>query len=422
MSTESPQRQLDPSSALIRIAMDTSRFAETGFRPTVGNLPRLSYPGGVDADGHLLEPPDLWDRYMDPGERHRALHIRKDDEGLEYLEIDGRPSKLVRRGMPAGVGNMDLNGGLIYEREPTGLAYVDNAPLGAMDPKERLQRLDMENLERAFLYPTLGVLWVAEVEDEALTQAYLRAYNRWLVDFCSDSGGRLIPIAQLSLGDPEAAAAELRRAVGEGCKGAWTPPFTMTRKPLGHPDHDVVFRTAQELGVPIGIHPSFEPKWAAPGRFADMTSIAFTFFNNVVGADAIRHAFTTLFQFGTFDKFPELRIVVLEAGASWLTYWLERMDSVYRSPQGFFVRSVLKDLPSTYFSRQCWISADPDESTLPPVMEEVGYDRFFWASDFPHPDHAPDYIPELEETVAKLPEAHREGFLGRNVLEAYRIV
>ncbi len=176
-------------------------------------LPRLSCPGAVDADGHVLEPPDLWERYLEPKYRDRALRIKKDERGLEYVEIDGRASKLVRAGFPAGLGAMDRLGGIVYEREKkTGLAYVDKAPLGAMDAAERIQRLDLEGIERAFLYPTLGVLWVAECQDEEITQAYLRAYNRWIVDFCADSGGRLIPIAQLSLGDPEAAEAELRRA------------------------------------------------------------------------------------------------------------------------------------------------------------------------------------------------------------------
>ena len=53
-------------------------------------LPRLEYSGAVDGDGHILEPPDLWTRYMEPRYRDRALRIRQDDRGLEYLEIDGR--------------------------------------------------------------------------------------------------------------------------------------------------------------------------------------------------------------------------------------------------------------------------------------------------------------------------------------------
>lgn len=381
------------------------------------SLQRFNVPGAVDADGHVLEPPDLWERYLEARYRDRALRMRKDERGLDYLEIDGRQAKLVRNGLPGGLGAMDMVGGVAYEREKVGLAYVDNAPLGAMDAKERLQRLDLEHIERAFLYPTLGVLWVAECDDEEITQAYLRAYNRWIVDFCSDSGGRLIPIAQLSLGDPQAAEVELRRAAKDGVKGVWVPPFCWTRKALGHPDHHRVFAAAQELGLPFGIHPSFEPRWAAPGRFENMTSIKFTFFINVTAPDAVRHAFTSLFQFGVFDLFPELRVVVLESGASWIGYWLDRMDSVYEAPQG---RTVpLKEKPSFYFRRQCWISADPDETTLASIIPLVGEDRFFWASDFPHPDHAPAYVGRLTEILRALPESARAGLLGRNVLTAY---
>ena len=383
------------------------------------DLARLPYAGAVDADGHVLEPPDLWERYLEPRYRERALRIRKDAKGLEYLEIDGKPSKLVARGMPAGLGAMDRIGGIKLEREKTGLGYVDNASLGAMDAQERLQRLDLEGIERALLYPTLGVLWECECEDLDLTQAYVRAYNRWIVDFCSDSGGRLIPIAQLSLGIPEAAEAELRRAAKDGVRGVWVPPFVMTRQPLGHPEHHRVFAAAQELGLPLAIHPSFEPLWAAPGRFGRMTSRRYSFFLNVTAPDAVRHAFTSLFQFGIFDLFPELRVVVLESGAGWIGYWLDRMDAVFESPIG---RSVaLKEKPSTYFRRQCWISGDPDETSLAPILPVVGEDRFFWASDFPHPDHPPDYIENLTRLVKSLPPGARDGILGRNVLEAYRI-
>jgi predicted TIM-barrel fold metal-dependent hydrolase len=382
-------------------------------------LPRLEFDGGVDGDGHILEPPHIWEQYIEPHYRDRALRIRKNDAGLEYVEIDGRPSKLIRPGMISGVGAMDRVGGIVYERTPTGSDYVDTAPFGAMDPKERVARLDQENLDSAFLYPTLGVLWIAECEDEAITQAYLTAYNRWIVEFCADSSGRLIPIAQLSLGDPEAAERELRRAAADGVKGVWVPPFQMTRLPLGDAAHHKVFAAAQELGLPLGIHPCFEPKWAAPGRFGAYTSGEYSWFINVTAPDAIRHAFTSLFQYGVFQLFPELRVVILESGASWIGYWLDRMDTVYESPQGFIVRGRLTEKPSFYFDRQCWISGDPDETTLSAIIPRVGEDRFFWASDFPHPDHPADYIPEVARIVRELPDSARAGFLGRNVLRAY---
>ena len=385
------------------------------------SLPKLGYPGGVDADGHVLEPPDLWERYIDPAYRDRPLRIRSDAQGLEYLEIGGVPSRLLRGGMLAALGAMDRLGGIHFEREPTGSAYVDGAPFGAMDPVERLARLDLEGLERCFVYPTLGVLWIVECEDEELTQAYARAYNRWIVDFCADSGGRLLPVAQLSLGDPEAAERELRRAAADGAVGVWVPPFLQNRQEPGHPDQDRVFAAAQELGLPFGIHPSFEPKWAAPGRFPGLRGRAHSFFENMISADAVRHAFASLFQHAIFERFPELRVVVLESGASWIGYYLDRMDALHASPQGAGLRARLPEPPSFYFRRQCYISGDPDERTLAAIIPLVGEDRFFWASDFPHPDHPPDYIPNLEKLVEALPESARAGVLGRNVLRAYGV-
>ena len=98
--------------------------------------------------------------------------------------------------------------------------YADNMPFGSADPQERLSLLEQENLECSLLYPTIGLLWEVELTDPELSLAYCRAYNRWIADFCRDSGGRLVPIAQLTLLDVEGSAAELERAVKDGCKGA----------------------------------------------------------------------------------------------------------------------------------------------------------------------------------------------------------
>jgi predicted TIM-barrel fold metal-dependent hydrolase len=379
------------------------------------HMQHLAYPGAVDADGHILEAADLWEEYLEPVYRPRAMRLRTDGYGLEYLEIDGAPSKVVRGGMLGMLGGMQRN--LAEVLPGTGHTYVSGASFGAMDARERLQRLDQEGLEAAFLYPTLGVLWEAECTDAEIAQAYTRAYNRWIIDFCADSGGRLIPIAHLSLGDPDAAAQELERAVHAGARGGWVAPFTMTRKPHGHPDHDRLFAAAQDLDVPLAIHPTFEPKWAAPGRFADLHGAYF--FLNVTSADAVRHAFTSLFQFAVFDRFPRLKLVLLESGAGWIGYWLDRMDGYAASLLG---RAVpLKEKPSAYFRRQCWISCDPDERTIPALMDLYGTDRFFWASDFPHPDHTGEYIAELEELAGHLSESARPKLLGDNVRRCYGV-
>ncbi|MGH7823198.1 MAG: amidohydrolase family protein, partial [Candidatus Binatia bacterium] len=286
----------------------------------MNTIHRFQYPGAVDADGHVLEPPDLWERYIDPPYRDRALRMRTDADGLEYLEIGGKPSERSRRGFPGTLGGM----GKAEERiKPSPeRTYLAGAPFGSMDMRERIELLDRQALDAAVLYPTLAILWECELEDVELSQAYTRAYNRWIVDFCRPSGGRLVPIAHLSLGDPDAAARELERAVKDGARGAFVAPFTISRKPHGHPDHDRLFAAAQDLDVPLAIHPTFEPSWANSQRFSDVRRARL--FLSVSASDGVRHAFTTLFDFGVFDRFPKLEIVVLESGGGWIGYWLDR--------------------------------------------------------------------------------------------------
>ncbi len=107
------------------------------------------------------------------------------------MEIEGRPRKFLRHGMFAGLSAMGERRDIRRAGQP--LEYGETVPFGAMDPKERLERIDAEGLKAAFLYPTLSLLYEAETTDPEMAQAYTRAYNRYIVDFCKGSGGRLIP-------------------------------------------------------------------------------------------------------------------------------------------------------------------------------------------------------------------------------------
>jgi predicted TIM-barrel fold metal-dependent hydrolase len=382
---------------------------------------RLGFEGAIDADGHVLEPPDLWERYLEPEYRDRALRIVRDAENLEELEIGGRRSTVSIKGMPSLLGVMgapDLMT-IALDSERT---YVTEAAFGSMDPHERVALLDAEGLDAVVLYPTLGLLWEAEIEDPALSQAYTRAYNRWICEFCADSGGRLIPTAHLSLTDPDAAAKELTRAVAEGARGCFVLPFTHARRPLGHPDHDPVFAAAQDLGVPFAIHPGFEPEWAKGTRFAaaDWTGARLQLMESVRGGDGVRHQFAAFFDLGVFERFPGLRLIILESGGSWVGHFLDRMDAVFtHTPIGAGMALARK--PSDYFRERCFISCDPDEHSLVPLVARFGADRFFWASDYPHADHSADYLKDLDALATQLSAEQRRPFLGDNVRGLFAI-
>ena len=377
----------------------------------------------VDADGHVLEPADLWLRYVDPPWRDRAIRVRRGADGRDTLEIDGRPARLTTPEMLGGLGGM---GRTLEELAAAALSgrYAENVPPAAVDPAARLALLDDEGLSHAVLYPTLGLQWEAEAPDAAYALAHVRAYNRWIEEFCSGGGGRLVPVAHLSLGDPAAAAAELRRAVRAGARGAFVLPFTWSGLPHGHPDHDPVWAAAEDLGVPIAIHTGIDP----PARDLHHRFDGVTWpeavppgvwYLQMLFPQAVQQAFSTFFQFATFDRFPRLHLVVLESGAGWLGFWMDRMDAL--AGGALRVTMALRERPSDYVRRQCWIAADPDEHTLPAIIAHVGADRFLWASDFPHADHDGDYMHDLHALAATLPEHARGPLLGANARALYRL-
>src|SRR5437763_8455419 len=375
----------------------------------------------IDADGHVLEPPDVWQRYVDPTYRGRAIRVRRGDDGRDVLEVDGRPARLTTAEMLGGFGGM---GKPMEELAQACLAgrYAESAPAAAVDPAARLALLEHDGIDAAILYPSLGLQWEAEVSDPAYALAPCRAYNRWIEEFAAGSGGRLVPIAHLSLGDPDEAAVELRRAVRAGARGGFLLPFTLSGVPHGHPAHDPLWAAAEELDVPIAIHTRVDPTARdLHHRFDGLAwpegVVQGIWYLQLMFAQAVQQAFSTFFLHATFDRFPRLKVVVLESGAGWLAYWLDRMDAFAAGP--LRVTLPLRERPSTYVRRQCWISADPDERTLAPVIEHVGDDRFLWATDYPHSDHGAGYMEELHELGERLPAESRRRLFGENAARLY---
>jgi predicted TIM-barrel fold metal-dependent hydrolase len=377
----------------------------------------------IDADGHVLEPPDVWPRYIDPAYRERAIRVQRGADGRDVLLIAGRPARMTSSQMLGGLGGM---GKTLEELATASLSgrYAENTPAAASDPAARLALLDREGISHAILYPSLGLQWEAEVDDPAYALAHCRAYNRWIEEFCAGSNGRLVPVAHLSLGDAAAAAAELRRAVGAGARGGFLLPFTLSGLSHGHPEHDALWAAASDLDVPIAIHTGIDPHARSlHHRFRELSWPEAVphgiWYLQLMFSQAVQQAFSTFFQFATFDRFPKLKLVLLEAGAGWLGFWLDRMDAFYSGP--LRVTMALRESPGAYVRRQCWISGDPDERSLPATIGYVGADRFFWASDYPHSDHAGSYMAELRELGTALDADARRRVFGENAARDYHI-
>ena len=122
---------------------------------------------------------------------------------------------------------------------------------------------------------------------------------------------------------------------------------------------------------------------------------------------------------GVLERHPKLTIVVLEAGGGWLGALVRPLRPLRRrSTAGWRPTCALK--PSEYFKRQCYISFDPDETTLPLLAPVIGEDRIVWASDYPHLDATfPGVVRELEEHLLKLPLSAQDKVRGANAAKLY---
>jgi predicted TIM-barrel fold metal-dependent hydrolase len=110
----------------------------------------------------------------------------------------------------------------------------------------------------------------------------------------------------------------------------------------------------------------------------------------------------------------------LESGGGWAPDWTYRLDEQVHGFGGFCPAMKLK--PSEYFARQCWISFEIDEPTLPALIPFIGEERVVWGSDYPHHDATfPGAVDELREVIAPLPPSVQAKVLGGNAAACYRL-
>lgn len=370
----------------------------------------------VDADGHILEPRDTWLEYITPRYRDRAIRIDYDEHGHEVLLIDGKSLSTV-------YGRLASLGGI--EMDPTSLLqtdryrYEDGCPEGAFNPEARIKVLDEEGIDIALLYPTIGICWEGQTKDAVLAHAYTEAYNRWLVDFCSHDPKRLVPIAHLNLLDVDLAIKEMKRAHAAGCRGIYISPdmYARGRKRFDDPSLDPFWATAQDLDLPVAFHVVVRDQpttsYVDP---LDADGARFGLFNFAFLAIDVMAGFTELLTTGVLERFPRLKVSVLEAGANWISAWLDRLDHKFEVMHS---TTILTMKPSEYFKRQCLVSADPDESITADVVRHIGADYFIWASDYPHIDASMGVVKEMRERLQSLPLPDQRKVLGENAVRFY---
>lgn len=367
----------------------------------------------IDGDSHFIEPLDLFERYIEPRFRDRAMRVEERDGALT-MTVDHRPIRLgdVAQLLGAVVGYGEKEQGHTLRDFD---AYKFNSAQW-QDMDARVKFLDAEGFEAQVIYPTMGILWQGDLEDPVLADALCRAYNTWAFEMCAAHKRRLIPAGHISLLDADLAVHEMERVAKLGCKTIFVASVPVNGRSFGQPALDPVWRAAQDLDLSVGIHLTGNSVYTGSQWYRGEDP-GFMFVTMNVIQDP-RMALTTMVYDGVFERFPKLRVATIEAMAGWIGEWLERLDYRFKY-MGH--TSKMKRPASEYFARNIWISADPEERMLPLMIDFAGADRFFIGSDYPHAEGFVSPVAKARERLHAIPAASTQKVLYDNAKAFYGI-
>jgi len=278
------------------------------------------------------------------------------------------------------------------------------------DVPTRLRDMDTEGIEVSVLFPTTGFA-ITQSPEKDYAAAYCRGYNDWIASVCKESP-RLKGIGLVPFQDVPAAVAEVNRAITKlGLAGIAVASFGM-KEHLGTPIFWPIYEELQRLNAPLLVHNS---RQGPAGKIR---------FDTFLFAHTIGRPFETLIDCaalaygGVPEKFPKLRIAFLECGCGWVPYWMDRMDEEWEKRQS--EAPLLKAKPSEYMTRGNWFyAAEPEESTLPYVIDRIGDDKILFASDYPHWDGMFPYVVSTIHGRKDISEESKGKFLGENAKKLY---
>ena len=328
----------------------------------------------ISADSHVIEDPQLW--------KKRLPHALRDKAPVfPELKVGGQ-----------------------FQARP-----------GGHDPSARISEMLEDGVSGEVLYASFG-LDLYGLTDAALQEACFRVYNDWLIEYCSAAPDRLFGIGNLACFDIGNAVKELERCKKSGLRGAmiWQcPPETM---PFYGDHYDPLWAAAQALEMPISLHILTGPPYPFPRQ--PPVRVAHLYFPHGVNDKILYagNALSGLIAGGALERFPRLKLVLVENEVSWLPFVLSQFDKYWSRGN---LQSQMKLNPSEYFERQIYATFfnDPPARML---FGSWGTKNCMWSNDYPHPNST---WPNSREVIARdlghLSADVKARLLSENVRELY---
>ncbi len=327
----------------------------------------------ISADSHVMEDPHLWKLGVPAGMREQAPDF---------------PERKLGEG---------------FQAQP-----------GGWDPTERIKEMGTDGVSAEVLYPTLG-LSLFGMDDARLQEACFAVYNDWLIEYCQVANERLVGVPCISIYDADHAVRELERCKKAGLQGAliWQAPHPDL--PFRSDHYDRFWATAQELDMPISLHiltgHNYSKDQNRQGVEAYRGSV------NLKLLDGANAVFDFIF-YGILDRYPGLKLVIVENEIGWMPFCVQQWDYYYRR---FHETNPppMSMLPSEYFYRQVYATFFND-AVGGRNLAWWGTDTCMWSNDYPHPNSTwPNSRRVIERDLGHVSDDVRAKLVRDNVTRLY---
>jgi predicted TIM-barrel fold metal-dependent hydrolase len=381
-----------------------------------------------DADAHIMETPTWLRDHADPAMRERIEPLRY--PGGNELRQTGDPAD-QRRDLAAAFEQLaDRHRSDEYRaaEEAELMARKNFAATGSFLAEDRPRALDLLGFASQLVFNTFHNRRLHDWEhsdDIDFAVGVARAHNRGMVEFC-DVDRRLLPSCYVPLADLELAPQLAAEAIDMGAAAL----LVASGCPPGHsPSHvglDAVWAVASEAGIPIVFHVGGTGDLIDPNYFVNGLPVPPDFHGGEENFRSVDYmgipgppaqTLATMIFDGVFERFPDLRVGVIEQGAIWVPSWMRQMESAFDA----FARHEdrLRSLsmrPSEYVRRQIRFTPYPTED-VGWIIEQAGPEVCLFSTDYPHVEGGRRPIERFEASLEHTPEPARAAFYCDNFVD-----
>jgi predicted TIM-barrel fold metal-dependent hydrolase len=362
-----------------------------------------------DADSHIHEPPGYAESYADP-----SIRARLAERLATFRNAPGQEEALAKQRDPE-----------FRAKDAEEILLRKNSlAVGAVIPEDRSRALDLLGFAAQLVFTTTYLDPLRELDINAevdLAYAMARAHNRGMVDFCSVDP-RLLPVCYVPFADVDRAVDMTREAIELGAAAIKIASHPPRHHSPSHIGLDGVWAQAQEAGVPVVFHVGGEQPMNSIYKNNGLPPVPdfhggdtnFTSVSYMAIPYAPMQTLATLIIDGVLDRFPKLRIGMIELGAAWLPGLLRSMDSAAEAFRRNEERlQKLSMLPSEFVRRQVRATPYPHEPAGW-IVEHTGPEVSMFSSDYPHVEGGRNPVKRFDASLAGCDDEARDAFYSGN--------